>query len=261
MKRIFLITIIVVLTGVLLVSTYFIADYLLGSHEQRSIYNDLSELVEIEIEETTKTEDSSTECTAIEESKAEIVDVTIDFAELNSINSDSVGWIRVPDTNINYPVVQAVGDNDYYLTHNFYGQYSVYGCPFVQENCSVDTPSDNIIIYAHNMNDGSMFAGLLNYTDYNFYEEHKHLEFITATESNSYEIISVFNTIAETGFRFYGFVNADSKNDFDEFVVTSKQLSFYDTGVSAEYGDELITLATCEYSNPDSRLVVVAKKV
>ena len=71
-----------------------------------------------------------------------------------------VGWIKINDTVINYPVMQTKKIPDYYLNHDFYKNESEYGCPYVQANCDVDAPSDNVIIYAHHMNDGSMFAGL-----------------------------------------------------------------------------------------------------
>ena len=80
-----------------------------------------------------------------------------------SANPDMVGWIKINDTVINYPVMQTKKIPDYYLNHDFYKNESVYGCPYVQANCDVDAPSDNVIIYAHHMNDGSMFAGLENY--------------------------------------------------------------------------------------------------
>ena len=126
-------------------------------------------------------------------------------------------------------------------------------------------PSDNIIIYGHHMNDGTMFAELEKYKKESFWESHKIISFDTLTEQGKYEIVSVFKTVAYTdsndAFPYYQFVNAEKAEDFKDYIDKCKELSLYDTGVSAEYGDKLITLSTCEYSRKNGRLVVVAKKV
>ena len=96
-----------------------------------------------------------------------------------------------------------------------------------------------------------------------FYEEHKNIQFDTLTEQEEYEIVAVFKTVAYSseGFRYYDFVDAENEEDFNSYVGKCKELALYDTGVTAEYGDRLITLSTCEYSVQNGRLVVVAKKV
>ena len=113
------------------------------------------------------------------------------------------------------------------------------------------------------MNDKSMFAGLMKYVDKSFWKKHKTIQFDTLTEQAEYEIVAVFKTVAYSaeGYRYYDFVNAETEEVFAEYVAKCKELALYDTGVSAEYGDKLITLSTCEYSAQNGRLVVVAKKV
>lgn len=177
-------------------------------------------------------------------------------------NSDFVGWISIPGTNIDYPVMQTIDNPNYYLKHSFEKQYSDYGVPYVQENCDLEL-SDNCVIYGHHMNNGTMFADLCKYADEDFYREHKTICFDTLSGFGEYEVIAAFKTVAysEQGFKYYQFVNADSAEDFDAFIAKCKELAFYDTGVIAEYGDRLITLSTCEYSRQNSRMVVVAKKV
>lgn len=146
-----------------------------------------------------------------------------------------------------------------------YKEYSSYGCPYVQENCDVLKPSDNVVIYGHHMNNGSMFADLEKFKDEDFWREHKTIAFNTLTEKNEYEILAVFKTVVYTdspeAFKYYRFTDAQSPEEFDAYIEKCKELSLYDTGVSAEYGDKLITLSTCEYSRTNGRLVVVAKKV
>lgn len=184
------------------------------------------------------------------------------YAAVYEQNSDFVGWISIDGTNIDYPVMQTIDNPNYYLKHSFEKQYSDYGVPYVQENCDLEF-SDNCVIYGHHMNNGSMFADLCKYADEDFYREHKTIRFDTLSGFGEYEVISAFKTVAysEQGFKYYHFVNADSAEDFDAFIAKCKELAFYDTGVTAEYGDKLITLSTCEYSRQNGRMVVVAKKV
>lgn len=180
-------------------------------------------------------------------------------------NGDLVGWISIADTNINYPVMQSVNEPNFYLKHGFDKAYSDYGCPYVQEDCDVQEPSDNLVIYGHHMSNGSMFAHLEKFKSKDFWSEHRMITFNTLTDRQEYEIVAVFRTVVYTdspeAFKFYRFIDAESANEFDDFIAKSKELSFYDTGVTAEYGDKLITLSTCEYSRNNSRLVVVAKHI
>ena len=174
-----------------------------------------------------------------------------------------VGWITVSDTNINYPVMPSVDNPNFYLKHGFDKSYSDYGCPYIQENCDVKLPSDNLIIYGHHMNNGSMFADLMKYESKDFFDSHKTVEFNTLTDKQSYEIVAVFKTVAysQEGFRYYDFVNADTAEEFDSYIAKCKALELYDIGIEAEYGDKLITLSTCEYSRNNGRMVVVAKLI
>ena len=132
----------------------------------------------------------------------------------------------------------------------------------MQENCDI-AESDNLVIYGHHIKGGKMFGALEDYKSKSFYEEHKNIQFDTLTEQEEYEIVAVFKTVAYSseGFRYYDFVDAENEEDFNSYVGKCKELALYDTGVTAEYGDRLITLSTCEYSARNGRLVVVAKMV
>lgn len=96
-----------------------------------------------------------------------------------------------------------------------------------------------------------------------FWENHKTITFNTLTDKQEYEVVAVFKTVAysQEGFRYYDFVNADTAEDFDDYIAKCKELDLFDTGVNAEYGDKLITLSTCEYSRNNGRLAVVAKLI
>ena len=183
------------------------------------------------------------------------------YAEVFEQNNDLIGWISIPDTRIDYPVMQTKDNPDFYLKHAFDKSYSNYGVPFAEENCDADI-SDNMVIYGHHMNNGSMFSDLCKYEDEDFYREHKKIRFDTLGGYGEYTVIAAFKTIAysEKGFPYYHFVYAENQAVFDKYVAKCKELSLYDTGVTAEYGDKLLTLSTCEYSQDNGRMVVVAKK-
>ena len=195
------------------------------------------------------------------EEKKEQKKETINFKKLYELNNDFVGWLKIENTNISYPVMQTKNSRkDYYLRKNFYKEYSQLGTPYIAEYCNIQT-SDNVIIYGHHIKNNQMFGELEKYKKKEFYKSHKIISFNTINEKANYEIVAVFKTVAYTGFEYYKFVNSSSKQEFDTFIQKCKELSFYETKNTAKYGDKLITLSTCEYSNKDGRLVVVAKKI
>lgn len=184
------------------------------------------------------------------------------YGSVYAENKDFVGWISVPGTDIDYPVMQTKDRPNYYLDHGFDRVGSDYGVPYIQEDCTLGV-SDNLVIYGHNMKDGSMFAGLMAYQKESFYRENPYIRFDNLEEFGTYEILAVFKTIAEEnrGFAYHEFVQAETPEEFDRYVQTCKKLAFYDTGVEALYGDRLITLSTCEYTDRNGRLVVVARQI
>lgn len=182
------------------------------------------------------------------------------YAALYEQNDDFVGWISIDGTIINYPVMQTRDDPDYYLKHSFDKAYSDYGVPYVDEACAVGL-SANTVIYGHHMKNGTMFSALVNYADKSFFEEHPIITFNSLYGFGEYQIIAVFSfdTNNET-FRYNEFADG-SKEQFDEFIAECMARRAYDTGYTAEYGDELLTLSTCEYTHNNGRFVVVAKKL
>lgn len=239
-----------IISGFLLcfiLSLTFIISYYQDSAKQEAIYDELVEVVE---EEKIKNDES---------------DLLKEYQDLYLQNDDMVGWIKIDGTKINYPVMQTVDEPNFYLRRGFDKKYTIYGCPYMQENCNVDKPSDNLVIYGHHMNDGTMFANLMKYTKKSFWEEHKTIVFDTLEEHKEYEVMAAFKTVVYSdspeSFKYYHFVDAENEEEFNAFVKKCKELSFYDTEVEAEYGDKFITLSTCEYSKKNSRMVVVAKRV
>lgn len=186
--------------------------------------------------------------------------------ELQKENSDIVAWLQIEGSNINYPVLQC-DNNEYYMTHTYNKQYSKDGSLFLDKDYDWNIPSTNLLIYGHN-NIGSkeMFAGLINYKDQNYYKEHKTIRLTTNKEDSEYEIIAVFLSRVyykseKNVFRYYYFINANNEQEFNNYIENSKKASLYNIEATANYGDQLLTLSTCEYSQEDGRLAVVAKKV
>ena len=180
------------------------------------------------------------------------------------LNNDLIGWITIEGTNIDYPVMETPNDSDYYLHTSFYHEYSDEGCLYVRAACDVLSPSDNVTIYGHNMLNGSMFRHLHKYKEKSFYESHKYVRFDTLYARHTYEIIAVFQTSGTygKGFAYHLFDDAKDAAEFDEFVAQCKALGLYDIDTTAQFGDKLITLSTCDKTAlEDGRLVVVAKRI
>lgn len=189
----------------------------------------------------------------------------LQLEELQKENNEIIGWLEIEDTNINLPVCQTT-DNDFYLTHNYKKEKSKGGSLFLDKNFDLVNGSSNYLIYGHRNTQGLMFEDLLKYSKEDFYNNHKTIKFTTNKDDSVYEIMSVFYSRVyykseQNVFRYYYFVNANNEEEYNDFVNNCKKSSIYDTSVTANYGDQLLTLSTCEYSQEDGRFVVVAKKV
>ena len=172
------------------------------------------------------------------------------------------GWIQIDNTRIDYPVMHTPDDPEKYLHMNFDGEYSFAGVPFVDAKCSAD--SDNLLIYGHNMTDGSMFRGIMKYQQKDFWQRNPVIRFNTLYEEQEFEVLAAFYDRVyyktETCFKFYQFIDAADEADFDNAITQFKSKALYDTGVDAVYGDQLITLITCTDYTDNGRFVVVAKR-
>ena len=185
--------------------------------------------------------------------------------DLQKENTDVKGWIKINDTNINYPLLQGL-DNDYYLNRNYQKEYSSYGSIFIDKDSNLDDVNSNVIIYGHSMNDKEMFQNLLNYANKEYYDSHKIIEIYTNNEARKYEIVTVFKSRVfyqdeQNVFRYYYCHDLSSEEKYNDYVNNSKNLELYETGVDAHFGEQLITLITCEYSQDNGRMVVVAKRI
>lgn len=210
--------------------------------------------------ETTQTEETIAETTA--PTQATQPTILPQYAQLYQQNPDMVGWIKIEGTAIDYPVMHTPADPEKYLHVNFEGVYSYPGVPFVDAACTMD--SDNLLIYGHNMPNGTMFRSLMQYQQKNFWQNHPAIVFNTLYEEQEYEVLAAFYDRVyyktEDVFKFYQFIDPETEEEFDEGIAQFKEKALYDTGVNAEYGDRLITLVTCAYHTDHGRFVVVARR-
>lgn len=210
---------------------------------------------------------TETDAGAVEEIKYIDFDGTLvqkKFARLYKYNSDFVGWIKIEDTDIDYPVMQSMYAEEYYIYRDYEKNSSSAGTLFVDTQSDL-VMSDNILIYGHNMHTGKMFHDLLEYEDEEFYKKHKTFTFNTIHGDGTYEVIAAFRTqiydVNYTGFKYYQFFDAASEEEFMDYVKNCVSLTPYTIVNDVEYGDQLLTLSTCAYHTTNGRYVVVAKKL
>jgi sortase B len=187
------------------------------------------------------------------------------FDELQAQNADMVAWIKIEGTRIDYPVMHTPNDSQYYIKRDFNKDYSASGTPFVDYRNTFAPRSDNIIIYGHHMNNGSMFSDLLKYENVSYFQERQLIDFYTEDGHQQYQIIAAFYSqilmVDEAGFRYYNFIDSANASDFDNYIANAKSRTPYDIDQSTNFGDELLTLSTCSYHTDEGRFVLVAKKL
>lgn len=194
------------------------------------------------------------------------------FKKLKKINSEIVGWINVPHTKIDYPVLYHKGDtldSQYYLYNNYEKNYSEYGSIFIDFRCQQGEKSKNVVMHGHHMMDGSMFSNLLKYgktsIDMDFYKKIPTITFTTPDAGECvYKIISVFKTTGDKNHPdYFNYMQGDfsSNAEFMNFIYNVRARSLVNTDVDVNEKDKLITLSTCSYEVHDNyRTVVVARK-
>ena len=185
-------------------------------------------------------------------------DLLVNFEKLKEENSDTVAWLKVEGTDIEYPVVKAQ-DNDYYLAHSFDGSYNSAGWIFADYKNTFDGTDKNIVIYGHNRRDGSMFGTLKKILDKDWYnnENNKYVTLVTEKGNFKYEVFSVYEIEKED---YYIKNRFNSGDEFEEFVKTVKERSIHDFETEVGRPDKILTLSTCADNNK-YRVVLHAKKV
>lgn len=196
----------------------------------------------------------------------EDIELTVleEYETLYNKNKRLIGWLRIDGTDIDYPVMQTT-DNEYYLDHNYNQEYDKNGSLFLDADCDVVRRNTNLIIYGHHMKSGKMFGNLNRYSSESYCKEHSIIQFDTIYEKGTYQVMYVFRSRIynedEIVFKYYQFFDALSEKEFNSNMEEMAAISLYDTGVTASFGDELLTLSTCDSSETDGRFVVVAKRI
>lgn len=245
----------------LVISVSVVGHSLLSDQRTQSQAQQLSQL-HSPAQEPSAPPSEMTEPEAVAEEPTEPV-MLEQFHTLYEQNPDIRGWLKIDGTRIDYPVMQSGDDPEFYLKHDFEKQANKNGMPFLDTRYSPEG-SDVLLIHGHNMKNGLMFSDLMLYKEESFYRSHPLIRFNTLYEEGEYEIIAVILSPAlyegQDGFRYYETDSITTSAAFDEYLQSIQALALYETDATACYGDRLIILSTCEYSQENGRLAVLARK-
>lgn len=201
----------------------------------------------------------------IQEEKRKVPEILPEYQAIYKENKNFAGWLTISDTNIDYPVMQTKDESNYYLDHTFSGEEDSNGTLFIDSRNDLIDRSTNIIIYGHNMKSNAMFGSLKKYLDEEYWRSHKTIQFDTIYEKGTYEVTAVclgkVEYQDEDVFRYYDFLNAENKKDFKAFQKSVKESAVLSDENPVEFGDELLTLSTCNRYVENGRLYIVAKKI
>lgn len=240
-RKIIIFLIFIVSCIVFIVSLINILKYFIQNNINRKIFENTSEFIVVDENKEGEEDDK----------------YNIDFAELKNINEDTIGYLKVNGTDIDCVVVKGK-DNDYYLNHNFEKEKNVAGWIFADSNNKIDGTDKNIVIYGHNMRNGSMFSSLKNIltNDWQQNEDNRKVIFITENESSVYQVFSVYQIADEPLYATTNF----AEGSFKEFIDEIKYRSEFNFETNADENDSILTLSTCANDNR-YRVVLHAKKI
>lgn len=180
-------------------------------------------------------------------------------------NPDMAAWLTIPETTINYPVMQRMEDENYYLHRDFYGRKNENGTLILSNGCDITKENTIWIIHGHNMSSGAMFGSLQEYRNPDFRQEHSLIYLEVEDEIRTYLVMGVFESQVyyekDEVFKFYQCYEIENREDFEYFYQNIQDMFLYDTGIDAVYGDSFLLLSTCSYHTENGRFVVAAKQV
>ncbi len=184
------------------------------------------------------------------------------YAALQEANPDFTGWLTIENTGIDYPVMYTPDNPQFYLRRAFDKSKSRSGTPFLGEGCDMD--SDCVIIYGHNMNNGTMFGTLDLYLDEDFWGKTPSFTLTTPTEVRSYDVFAAVQcrvlSVDEEGFRYYDSAGELSEAEYTALLDWLTENACYQTGILPVYGEQLLLLSTCSYHTEDGRFIVAARR-
>lgn len=212
------------------------------------------EVIETDPAEETENQEEALPTGPIDEHKDLKIAIDINWEELKSQSKDVVGWLHIPDSNINYPLVHR--DNDYYLNHDYKGKWNSGGSIFLEEKTSMD--SKNIVIYGHHMKADIMFHRLPYYAEQEYADSHKYIYIVTEKETRLYQVFSVVYTSSNSDTYTWDF-GVGSEITFDEYIDSAIANSVVKTDMTAiDENAAIISLSTCTGRVRTERLVVHA---
>lgn len=236
--------------AIALFSAWKLYGYYRGYRDGEKEYEKLTEYVKVESKEEKEEED--------------VCPISVNFEELKKINEDVVGWIYIPDTEINYPIVQG-SDNSWYLHHTFENQNNFSGAIFMDYLCQRDFSSDNSIIYGHNLKNGAMFGTLkkmydLDYNSKADYKEHPFIWILTPDATMEYQIFAAREIDVNADKDVYT-IEFASEEEYEAWVEKQIQCSQYETGIDVSIEEPVLTLSTCTSRSEDGRFIVLATQM
>ncbi len=247
-KKIVLSSILLIIIILNVYTIFFIIERTNDKKETLNILQQINDKIEI-TEETIPTTTSKTE-------EENIKVMNLNLNDLKNINSDTVAYLKVNGTNINYPVVQS-NNNDYYLNHSFNKNKNQEGWIFLDYRNNINNLDKNTIIYGHNRLTGTMFGTLKNLLNSSYQKNNNHYIYLTTT--NNHYVFEVFSTYITTNESYYLTTNFQENNEYLNFLTTLKSRSTYNFNIDLTATDKIITLSTCSGSN--NRMVVHAKLI
>lgn len=246
MKSKKILTIIILLLAVMIFSVGMIVKEADERRQDISDFEKLEDLItEPESEEPVTDNENTTEPVSAQSLR--------NLTPLFEQNADCLGWICIPDTSVNYPVMHTPQEPEKYLRRNFEGEYSVSGVPFLEGTSLLN--DTNLIIYGHNMKNGTMFSDVTKYREKDFCGKHPYIEFETKDGLKCYDVFAVV-CVKKTD-NWYKFSYAENEEQYRDKITEIKKRSLYDTGIVPEYGQQLITLSTCYGNAKDDRIIVM----
>ena len=261
MKKEFLIVLSVVLVVVIVACGLWLGYYAVDSQHQKQTYETLAEdflLEEPESSLSLAENDSPEQSSTTQET---VVTLTTapprhDLAALQAENPDCVGWLTFPDTTVDYPVVWTPSDPEHYLRRDFYGNSASGGTPFLDGRNLAEAENQNLILYGHNMMDGSMFKPLISYLEPNFRESHKDIFLELNGKQYRYKVLAVVETSVDSSiYRYTGLGDPEKESAFRSALFGAADLEVI------HHTEGYLTLSTCNNGGGDSRVLVIASLV
>ena len=178
---------------------------------------------------------------------------TRNLAPLFEKNEDCIGWVYIEGTAVDYPVMHTPDEPQRYLRKNFDKEYSTAGVPFLKGKCTMEC--DNLVIYGHNMKNGTMFSDVTQYRNKDYCTEHPVIEFETAEGMKQYTVFAV--VYVKNNDDWYDFHTAADETEFNAKIEEIKHRALCDTGITPQYGQQLLTLSTCYGATKSDRIIVI----